>query len=199
MKRAHKKFINVIVFIGLAYFVTRPMYYPGVGDNPRPRQMSVQIQAKNNIIGFKEMDDFLFLWSELLEQSFATPNLPAMLDVNTANEQKLSSRVQKWIKNQGWSVERFFYVGQRLNSIVKACRLKILAAQTSESLKLQLEQTKDEELRVTIQRLMNEQSQMYRTLNVSDGEIEMVMPHLKTVSEILSGELIYKPDNRKQI
>ncbi len=199
MKRAHKKFINVIVFIGLAYFVTRPMYYPGVGDNPRPRQMSVQIQAKNNIIGFKEMDDFLFLWSELLEQSFATPNIPAMLDVNTANEQKLSSRVQKWIKNQGWSVERFFYVGQRLNSIVKACRLKILAAQTSESLKLQLEQTKDEELRVTIQRLMNEQSQMYRTLNVSDGEIEMVMPHLKTVSEILSGELIYKPDNRKQI
>lgn len=199
MKRAHKKFINVIVFIGLAYFVTRPMYYPGVGDNPRPRQMSVQIQANNNIIGFKEMDDFLFLWSELLEQSFATPNLPAMLDVNTANEQKLSSRVQKWIKNQGWSVERFFYVGQRLNSIVKACRLKILAAQTSESLKLQLEQTKDEELRVTIQRLMNEQSQMYRTLNVSDGEIEMVMPHLKTVSEILSGELIYKPDNRKQI
>ena len=199
MKRAHKKFINVIVFIGLAYFVTRPMYYPGVGDNPRPRQMSVQIQAKNNIIGFKEMDDFLFLWSELLEQSFATPNLPAMLDVNTANEQKLSSRVQKWIKNQGWSVERFFYVGQRLNSIVKACRLKILAAQTSESLKLQLEQTKDEEMRVTIQRLMNEQSQMYRTLNVSDGEIEMVMPHLKTVSEILSGELIYKPDNRKQI
>ena len=199
MKRDHKKFINVIVFIGLAYFVTRPMYYPGVGDNPRPRQMSVQIQAKNNIIGFKEMDDFLFLWSELLEQSFATPNLPAMLDVNTANEQKLSSRVQKWIKNQGWSVERFFYVGQRLNSIVKACRLKILAAQTSESLKLQLEQTKDEELRVTIQRLMNEQSQMYRTLNVSDGEIEMVMPHLKTVSEILSGELIYKPDNRKQI
>lgn len=199
MKRAHKKFINVIVFIGLAYFVTRPMYYPGVGDNPRPRQLSVQIQAKNNIIGFKEMDDFLFLWSELLEQSFATPNLPAMLDVNTANEQKLSSRVQKWIKNQGWSVERFFYVGQRLNSIVKACRLKILAAQTSESLKLQLEQTKDEELRVTIQRLMNEQSQMYRTLNVSDGEIEMVMPHLKTVSEILSGELIYKPDNRKQI
>ena len=199
MKRAHKKFINVIVFIGLAYFVTRPMYYPGVGDNPRPRQMSVQIQANNNIIGFKEMDDFLFLWSELLEQSFATPNLPAMLDVNTANEQKLSSRVQKWIKNQGWSVERFFYVGQRLNSIVKACRLKILAAQTSESLKLQLEQTKDEEMRVTIQRLMNEQSQMYRTLNVSDGEIEMVMPHLKTVSEILSGELIYKPDNRKQI
>ena len=199
MKRAHKKFINVIVFIGLAYFVTRPMYYPGVGDNPRPRQLSVQIQAKNNIIGFKEMDDFLFLWSELLEQSFATPNIPAMLDVNTANEQKLSSRVQKWIKNQGWSVERFFYVGQRLNSIVKACRLKILAAQTSESLKLQLEQTKDEELRVTIQRLMNEQSQMYRTLNVSDGEIEMVMPHLKTVSEILSGELIYKPDNRKQI
>ena len=199
MKRAHKKFINVIVFIGLAYFVTRPMYYPGVGDNPRPRQLSVQIQAKNNIIGFKEMEDFLFLWSELIEQSFATPNLPALLDVNTANEQKLSSRVQKWIKNQGWSVERFFYVGQRLNSIVKACRLKILAAQTSESLKLQLEQTKDEELRVTIQRLMNEQSQMYRTLNVSDGEIEMVMPHLKTVSEILSGELIYKPDNRKQI
>ena len=171
MKRAHKKFINVIVFIGLAYFVTRPMYYPGVGDNPRPRQMSVQIQAKNNIIGFKEMDDFLFLWSELLEQSFATPNLPAMLDVNTANEQKLSSRVQKWIKNQGWSVERFFYVGQRLNSIVKACRLKILAAQTSESLKLQLEQTKDEELRVTIQRLMNKQIQIYRTLNFSDCEI----------------------------
>lgn len=197
MKRTHKKIINGLVFIGLAFFVTRPMYYPGVGDNPMPRRISVQLQPQNSIISFQEMDDFLFLWSDFLEQDFATPNMPALLDTHNLPNQKLSGRTQKWIKNHDWDVERFFYVGQRLNAIVKACRLKILAEQTSESLKLQLKQTKDVELRATIERLMEEQAQMYRTFKVSEGEIAMVMPHLKTVAEILSGELIYKPDNRK--
>ena len=197
MKRAHKKIINVLVFIGLAYFVSRPMYYPGVGDNPMPRRISVQLQPQNSIISFQEMDDFLFLWSDFLEQDFATPSMTSWLDSNMNTNPKLSSRAQKWIKNHNWNVDRFFYVGQRLTSITKACRLKLLADQTSESLKLQLEQTKDEELRATIERLMAEQALMYRTFKVSDGEIAMVMPHLKTVEEILSGELIYKPDNRK--
>ena len=197
MKRAHKKIINIIVFIGLAYFVTRPMYYPGMGDNPMPRRISAQIQPQNNIISFQEMDNFLFLWSKFLEQDFATPNMTALLDINNAPNQKLSSRAQKWLKNNNWNVDRFFYVGQRLHTVVKACQLKILAQETSESLKLQLEQTKDEGVRTTIERLMDQQSKMYQTLKVSEGEIEMVMPHLKTVEEILSGKLIYKPDDRK--
>ena len=197
MKRAHKKIINIIVFIGLAYFVTRPMYYPGMGDNPMPRRISAQIQPQNNIISFQEMDNFLFLWSKFLEQDFATPNMTALLDINNAPNQKLSSRAQKWLKNNNWNVDRFFYVGQRLHTVVKACQLKILAQETSESLKLQLEQTKDEGVRTTIERLMDQQSKMYQTLKVSEGEIEMVMPHLKTVEETLSGKLIYKPDDRK--
>lgn len=34
MKKSQKKIVNAAVFVLLAYFVTRPMYYPGVGDNP---------------------------------------------------------------------------------------------------------------------------------------------------------------------
>lgn len=197
MKRAHKKIINILVFIGLAYFVTRPMYYPGVGDNPRPRRISVQFQPKDEIVSFKEMDDFLVLWSEFLEQDFASNNMIALLSTNAAANQKVSSRAQKWIKKQNWDVDRFFYVGRRLNSIVKACRLKLLAQKTRDSLRLQLDQTKNELVQNSIIRLMDEQSQMYKSENVSEGEIEMVMPHLDNVADILAGKLIYQPDNRK--
>ena len=197
MKRAHKKIINILVFIGLAYFVTRPMYYPGVGDNPRPRRISVQFQPKDEIVSFKEMDDFLVLWSEFLEQDFASNNMIALLSTNAVANQKVSSRAQKWIKKQNWDVDRFFYVGRRLNSIVKACRLKLLAKKTRDSLRLQLDQTKNELVQNSIIRLMDEQSQMYKSENVSEGEIEMVMPHLDNVADILAGKLIYQPDNRK--
>ena len=197
MKRAHKKIINILVFIGLAYFVTRPMYYPGVGDNPRPRRISVQFQPKDEIVSFKEMDDFLVLWSEFLEQDFASNNMIALLSTNAAANKKVSSRAQKWIKKQNWDVDRFFYVGRRLNSIVKACRLKLLAKKTRDSLRLQLDQTKNELVQNSIIRLMDEQSQMYKAENVSEGEIEMVMPHLDNVADILAGKLIYQPDNRK--
>lgn len=197
MKRAHKKIINILVFIGLAYFVTRPMYYPGVGDNPRPRRISVQFQPKDEIVSFKEMDDFLVLWSEFLEQDFASNNMIALLSTNAAANKKVSSRAQKWIKKQNWDVDRFFYVGRRLNSIVKACRLKLLAKKTRDSLRLQLDQTKNELVQNSIIRLMDEQSQMYKSENVSEGEIEMVMPHLDNVADILAGKLIYQPDNRK--
>ena len=197
MKRAHKKIINILVFIGLAYFVTRPMYYPGVGDNPRPRRISVQFQPKDEIVSFKEMDDFLVLWSEFLEQDFASNNMIALLSTNAVANQKVSSRAQKWIKKQNWDVDRFFYVGRRLNSIVKACRLKLLAQKTRDSLRLQLDQTKNELVQNSIIRLMDEQSQMYKSENVSEGEIEMVMPHLDNVADILAGKLIYQPDNRK--
>ena len=197
MKRAHKKIINILVFIGLAYFVTRPMYYPGVGDNPRPRRISVQFQPKDEIVSFKEMDDFLVLWSEFLEQDFASNNMIALLSTNAVANQKVSSRAQKWIKKQNWDVDRFFYVGRRLNSIVKACRLKLLAKKTRDSLRLQLDQTKNELVQNSIIRLMDEQSQMYKAENVSEGEIEMVMPHLDNVADILAGKLIYQPDNRK--
>lgn len=197
MKRAHKKIINILVFIGLAYFVTRPMYYPGVGDNPRPRRISVQFQPKDEIVSFKEMDDFLVLWSEFLEQDFASNNMIALLSTNAVANQKVSSRAQKWIKKQNWDVDRFFYVGRRLNSIVKACRLKLLAKKTRDSLRLQLDQTKNELVQNSIIRLMDEQSQMYKSENVSEGEIEMVMPHLDNVADILAGKLIYQPENRK--
>ena len=197
MKRAHKKIINILVFIGLAYFVTRPMYYPGVGDNPRPRRISVQFQPKDEIVSFKEMDDFLVLWSEFLEQDFASNHMIALLSTNAAANKKVSSRAQKWIKKQNWDVDRFFYVGRRLNSIVKACRLKLLAKKTRDSLRLQLDQTKNELVQNSIIRLMDEQSQMYKSENVSEGEIEMVMPHLDNVADILAGKLIYQPDNRK--
>lgn len=197
MKRAHKKIINILVFIGLAYFVTRPMYYPGVGDNPRPRRISVQFQPKDEIVSFKEMDDFLVLWSEFLEQDFASNSMIALLSTNAAANKKVSSRAQKWIKKQNWDVDRFFYVGRRLNSIVKACRLKLLAKKTRDSLRLQLDQTKNELVQNSIIRLMDEQSQMYKSENVSEGEIEMVMPHLDNVADILVGKLIYQPDNRK--
>lgn len=173
------------------------MYYPGVGDNPKPRRISVQLQPQGGIVSFGEMDNFLNVWSEFLEQGFSPKDMPAMLTAETAYGKKLSSRAQRWIKAQGWDVDRFFYTGRRLKSVVKACQLKLLAQQTRESLKIQLEQTKDEEARKSIKQLMAEQGRMYQAEKVSESEIEMVMPHLNVVSDILDGKLIYRPERKK--
>lgn len=197
MKKSQKKIVNAAVFVLLAYFVTRPMYYPGVGYNPKPRRISVQLQPQGRIVSFGEMDNFLNVWSEFLEQSFSSEDMPAMLTAETAYGKKLSSRAQRWIKAQGWDADRFFYTGRRLRSAVKACRLKALAQQTRESLEIQLEQTEDPDIRNSIKKLMAEQGRMYLAENVSESEIEMVMPHLNVVSDILDGKLIYRPKRKK--
>ena len=60
-----------------------------------------------------------------------------------------------------------------------------------------MEQTKDEEARKSIKQLMAEQGRMYQAEKVSESEIEMVMPHLNVVSDILDGKLIYRPERKK--
>ena len=46
MTKRKKRTICWIVFIALAYFVSRPMYYPGVGNNPNTREESIRLLQK---------------------------------------------------------------------------------------------------------------------------------------------------------
>lgn len=196
MKRHQRKIVSVIVFAALAYFVSRPMYYPGVGNNPRPQRVLIQ-PRQSEIVEFAEMDKFLHLWSEFLELHLNSDNTQDLLIAEAAYAPKISGRARRWIKKQGWETDRFFYVGRRLKSIVRACQLKVLGERARESLEIQLRQEKDSGVRRSIADLLEEQSRMYLAERVSEGEIDMVMPHLGIVSDILDGKLIYRPERKK--
>ena len=138
------------------------------------------------------MDRFLVVWSEFLDKDYDKKEMIKLLSSQNSISKIISSRAKRWIILQGWDVNRFFFVGRRLKEIVKVCRKKQMAQTNKESLLLQLNNTKDESIIATIKDTIEEQAQIGN--NLTEQEIEMVMPHLDVISDILNGKLFYKPE-----
>ena len=79
MTKRKKRTICCLVFIALAYFVSRPMYYPGVGNNPNVREESLRLLQKGDVLSLEEADRFLITWSELLEKDFNNDEMIELL------------------------------------------------------------------------------------------------------------------------
>ena len=92
----------------------------------------------------------------------------------------------------GAGMRPFFYVEQRLKSIVKSAQLQ---QQVLENRKL-LASTKpnfSNSAYNALQNLINEQDAQLNLYHVTQGEIDMVMPQLQLISDILEGRAVYRP------
>ena len=186
MTKRKKRIIRWVVFLLLAYFVTRPMYYPGVGKLPEPHNVS---QAQ--IITPEEIDNFLISWSELLEKDFNNKEMLALLK-NTDNPNKvISKRAKRWISLQGWEVKRFFFVGRRVIAILNECHKQKYLKEKRNSLEKQMANTKDESIIGTIRRIIDDDAQLSE--NITENEINIIMPHIDIIDDILQGKVAYQP------
>lgn len=193
MTKRKKGVICWLVFILLAYFITRPMYYPGVGNNPDVRKEEMLRLQQGNVLSPEETDRFLISWSELLEKSFDNKELIELLNSNQKPLHIISPRERRWIEFQGWNLNRFFFIGRRLKKITAECHKLQKASSKRASLEQQLNNTKDESIIGTIKRIIADDSRL--SDNVTQAEVDLIMPKLDVIEGILKGELVYKPEH----
>ncbi len=193
MTKRKKAVIRWLVFILLAYFITRPMYYPGVGNNPDIRKEELLRLQQGNVLSPEETDRFLISWSELLEKGFDNNELIELLNSNQKPKHALSPRERRWIELQGWNLNRFFFIGRRLKKIIEECHKLQKAKVKRISLEQQLNNTKDESIIGTIKRIIADDSRL--SDNVTQTEVDLIMPKLEVIEDILKGGVAYKPEH----
>lgn len=142
-----------------------------------------------DIVSPEEMDAFLQVWSEYMHDKISRQS-SRQISLSTKEP---SSELVKWLNKRGWDVERFFFVEQRLASVVKSAFLKKHSVDTIKVLEIQLAAEKDPQIRANIENVIKSQQQLMNVEKVSDGEINMVLPDLNNISEILEGKAVYRP------
>ena len=192
MTKRKKRTICWIVFIALAYFVSRPMYDPGVGDNPNTREESLRMLQQGNVLSPEETDRFLITWSELLEKDFNNEEIMELLTSSTPPRRILPSRAKRWLEFQGWSINRFFFVGRRLQKIIEECHKRQKIKDKRDSLEQQLKITKDEGIIGAILNIIRSDAKLLDDIN--QDEINIVMPKLDIIEGIVKGQLAYRPE-----
>lgn len=192
MTKRKKRTICWIVFIALAYFVSRPMYYPGVGDNPNTREESLRMLQQGNVLSPEETDRFLITWSELLEKDFNNEEIMELLTSSTPPRRILPSRAKRWLEFQGWNINRFFFVGRRLQKIIEECHKRQKIKDKRDSLEQQLKITKDEGIIGAILNIIRSDAKLLDDIN--QDEINIVMPKLDIIEGIVKGQLAYRPE-----
>ena len=192
MTKRKKRTICWLVFIALAYFVSRPMYYPGVGDNPNTREESLRSLQKGNVLSLEETDRFLITWSELLEKDFNNKEIMELLTSSVPPRRVISSRARRWLEFQGWNINRFFFVGRRLQKIIDECHKRQKIKDKRDSLEQQLNATRDESIMGVILSIIKDDAELLDDVN--QNEINIVMPKLDVIEGIVKGELAYRPE-----
>lgn len=197
MKKSDKKIILTASLLALAIFVTQPMHYPQERNRSRPK-VTTELNHQGSQLDFTETKQFLELWSDYLTKRIGKSGGYSVSLSNQDIKKALPARSVKWIEDNGWDVQRFFYVEQRLRSIIKAASLKEQARDSRESLEQQLAANNDPAVAQGIRKLLEEQKNLYKIENVSEEEIAMVEPHLEVMKDILSGKIIYRPGPETQ-
>lgn len=181
LNKRNKRIILVVSLVLLINFVFSPV------PSPERKKIAESVVYINTpIINPLEMESFLKIWSEYLDEDISEIGISQLSIGEGGLSAKLPKKVLAWFTKRSWNIDRFFYVEQRMKSIVKAATLK---KQSINNIKLLEELRKNDAQAVSgIERLIREQEEAYKVEQVSDDEIAMVTTRLKEISDILYGK-----------
>ncbi len=137
------------------------------------------------VINEQELNSFLKLWQEYMNKGLYkdVPDKVSLLSENFTA--KLPVRVNVWLNKNCWTAERFYYVEQRLQAILRTIYLKQHADEVKKVLSEQMEQEKDEDRIATYQDMINKQDEIANIENVTDAEINLVKKMQKQAELVL--------------
>lgn len=186
--------VIIIAAVLAAVFVLVPFYNPK--KEMLKRSMLPELLSKENVITFDEMNRFLETWSKFITKKYHLDGKEKIDWYDKKPQKVFPHNTLKWVENQGWDVNRFFEVENRLRAITIYASRKKGSDLIIRSLENQLAQTTDPEMTRNIMAMIDEQSEMYKNVKdtkFSDSEVRMVMPNLEIVKDILDGKAIYRP------
>ena len=172
--------ILVVVFIGVAWVLSTPLQLLG-----RPLSYRTPPHSDERLDA-PQMNEFLRLWSIYLHK-FGQEKLPPLSLENKRASASAPWRLKLWLYTEGWDVDRFFFVEDRLHSIVKtAYNQRNIAA--NKQLKEQNAANK-----TALSEIIQRQEKSANPEGITPEELALVKDNLDKVIGILQGSLAYKP------
>ncbi len=166
-------------------------FYRSTVGVPVEEEKEVAVEISPDIVQEDEMKAFLSVWSEYI-YSGTSRKMSLKLSLS---DKDVPADLKKWLRKRGWKdADRFFYVEQRLASVVKSVYLQKHAESTIKVLERQLQEEENEQIADNIRKVISEQQKMSSVENVSQQEIDMVMPNVDKIREILEGKVVYQPE-----
>lgn len=143
------------------------------------------IVATSEVITPKETDVFLRQWKEYVKRGYRAKVPENFLadEVNMAD--RLPWQVRFWMKTKCIDPKRFFYVEQRLRSILKAEDLKKHTDGVVAILSAQMKSETDAEKIEWYKDLIKKQNELPKIEGVTDEELAIVKNHGNEIKEIL--------------
>ena len=148
--------------------------------------------ASSTEITAPELEEFLPLWS-----AYVADGLIDMVSVKISLlsgdlESALPWQVNFWLHKRCWTADRFYYVEQRLRSIIHALYLREHTRAVKEILTERLEGETDEIKKTSYQNMIDMQDAIAGVEAVSDEELQAVRGRENEIEEVLNGKRRYK-------
>lgn len=83
--------------------------------------MLPELLSKENVITFDEMNRFLETWSKFITKKYHLDGKEKIDWYDKKPQKVFPHNTLKWVENQGWDVNRFFEVENRLRAITNLC------------------------------------------------------------------------------
>ncbi len=178
-----KKLVFIFAFLFLGIYFANIIYTDSQEEKARQEKI-----LRKPFIDKEEMNRFLPVWSEYLASDVSQIGARQIsLTMGKASE-KFPLQTIRWLKDRGWNADRFFYVEQRLKAIVKSAFMQEHIKATVHVLETGGVSGVDS---VTVQRMIDDQKQRINVEQITPGELDMVMPDLILISDILDGSRPY--------
>jgi len=143
------------------------------------------IVATSEVITPKETDVFLRQWEEYVKHGYRAKVPENFLSDEVNMADRLPWYVRSWMKTKCIDPKRFFYVEQRLRSILKAEDLKKHTDGVVAILSAQMKSETDAEKIEWYKDLIKKQNELPKIEGVTDEELAMVKNHEDEIKEIL--------------
>lgn len=177
--------------------------FRGKPDTPLKQKETALQNVASVEISRDEINSFLYIWSDYLSQNISPVGRNVSFD-NVQPEERLSPAAREWLINQGWKPARFFYVQQRLRTILQTLKNTETVENTIAGLRRQLadiqaarpEGDKNADsavlsLQKNIQEMISMQEARINIEQISAGELEAVRPYRQVYEAILDGRRTY--------
>lgn len=146
-------------------------------------------------ITYPETVSFLQLWSEFMQKDISRYGLLQISLTNTIPSEGFSPQLVRWLKNEGWDADRFFYVEQRLKAAVKTAYLTENLKTNRNILQHMSKHGPDKINYENMLEIVESQEQQLNVEKVRPEELILVSQDLYTIKDVLDGKVVYPREN----
>ncbi|MDD4556670.1 MAG: hypothetical protein PHE89_05025 [Alphaproteobacteria bacterium] len=182
MRKVILLFILVLVTVG---YVNLPLIMDN-GEKFAKTEQVVEDRGVGEPISVGEINSFLNVWPDFTNSWVSKLGIP-QLSLTTSNNMKrrLPYITIAWLNRRGWDADRFFYVEQRLRSIVRSAQTEEHVYQTIDILEKKMKESGDNYGQMNVKHMIDYHKKSLNVEKVSSEEIKMVRSNLVEISKIL--------------